>query len=253
MGFHHLDHYAATPSPVTRTTPAARVVGALGLALAASLLPPGAWAAMAAVLTISVAVAFAARIPPGVLLARVSVPLGFLVLASAGVLFMAPGAEVARLGPLSVTDRGIVLFASALARGASAVVAGVVLVSTTPFPELVTALKELHLPRVVTSSLALAYRFLQVLGEDVARIRRAARVRNGGRGRVAGRHLAVGMAAAAFARSYDRSERVFRAMRVRGYKDSLPTLAYRRLDRASVLRVGSLLAVAAALVVATRA
>jgi len=252
LGFHHLDHYAATASPVTRTTPAARVVGAVGLALTASLVPPGAWTAMAAVLGLSLAVALAARIPPRVLLARASVPLGFLVLASAGVLFMAPGVNVAALGPLSVTDRGVVLFASAAGRGAAAVVAGVVLVSTTPFPELVTALKELRLPRAVTSSLALAYRFLVVLGEDVTRIRRAAQVRNGGRGHVGGRRLAVGMAAAAFARSYDRSERVFRAMRVRGYRDSMPTLAYRPLDRASVARVGWLLAVGATLVVVAR-
>ena len=252
MGFHHLDHYAGTASAVTGTTPAARVVGAVGLALCASLVPPGAWTAMAAILALSLGVAFAARIPPGVLLARASVPLGLLVLASVGVLVMAPGSPVAGLGPLRVSDRGVVLFASALGRGASAVVAGVVLVSTTPFPELVTALGELRLPRAVTSSLALAYRFLVVLGEDVTRIRRAAQVRNGGRGRVARRHLAAGMAAAAFARSYDRSERVFRAMRVRGYGDAMPTLAYRRMDRASALRVGWLLAVGAALVVVAR-
>jgi cobalt/nickel transport system permease protein len=252
LGFHHLDHYAGTPSPVTRTAPAARVIGAVGLALCASLVPPGAWGVMAAVLVLSLGVAVAARIPPGVLLARASVPLGLLVLASAGILVMAPGAEVARLGPLGVTDRGLVLFASAVGRGASAVVCGVVLVSTTSLPELVTALGELRLPRVVTSSLALAYRFLVVLGEDVARIRRAAQVRNGGRGRVARRQLAVGMAAAAFARSYDRSERVFRAMRVRGYRDALPTLGYRAMDRASALRVGWLLGVGAALVVAAR-
>jgi cobalt/nickel transport system permease protein len=253
LGFHHLDHYAGTASPVTRTSPAARVVGAVGLALCASLVPPGAWTAMAAILALSLGVALAARIPPGVLLARASVPLGFLVLASVGILFMAPGSRVAGLGPLSVTDRGVVLFASALGRGASAVIAGVVLVSTTPFPELVTALRELRLPPAVTSSLALAYRFLMVLSEDVQRIRRAAQVRNGGRGRVARRHLAVGMAAAAFARSYDRSERVFRAMRVRGYRDSMPTLSYRHLDRASALRVGWLLVVGAALVVVARA
>lgn len=252
MGFHHLDHYAGTPSPVTRTTPAARVVGVLGIALCASLVPPGAWASMGALLALSLGVASAARIPVRVLLARASVPLLFLVLASAGVLVMAPGTAVAVAGPFRVTDRGLTLFASALGRGASAVVAGVVLVSTTPFPELVTALRELRLPRAVTSSLALAYRFLVVLGEDVSRMRRAAEVRNGGRGRVGRRDLAVGMAAAAFARSYDRSERVFRAMRVRGYRDSMPTLAYRRVDRASALRVAVLLAVGAALVAAAR-
>jgi len=253
VGFHHLDHYAATASPVTRTAPAARVLGAVGLALAASLLPPGAWAPMAATLALSFALAVAARIPPGVLLLRASIPLAFLVLASVGILFMAPGSEVAALGPLRVTGHGVVLFASAIARGAAAVIAGVVLVSTTPFPELVAALRELRLPRPVTSSLALAYRFLVVLAEEVGRVRRAAEVRNGGRGRVAARRLAVGMAAAAFARSYDRSERVFRAMRVRGYRDTIPGLTYRAVDAASALRVGTLLAVAAALVVAGRA
>lgn len=252
MGFHHLDHYAAVASPITRTAPAARVVGAVGLALSASLVPLGAWGAMAAVLGLSLGVAHVARIPPGVLLARAAVPLAFLGLASAGVLFMAPGSVVAALGPLKVTDEGVVLFASALGRGAAAVVSGVVLVSTTPFPELVAALRELRLPRVVTSSLALAYRFLVVLGEEVARVRRAAQVRNGGRGSVAVRRLAVGMAAAAFARSYDRSERVFRAMRVRGYRDSVPSLTYRGLDPGSAVRVGGLLTVAAALVVAAR-
>ena len=252
MGFHHLDHYAATASPVTRTAPAARVLGAVGLALAASLLPPGAWMSMAAALALSFALAVAARIPPGVVLLRASIPLAFLALASVGVLFMAPGSEVAALGPLRVTDHGVVLFASALARGAAAVLVGVVLVSTTPFPELVAALRELRLPRPVTSSLALAYRFLVVLAEEVGRVRRAAEVRNGGRGRVAVRRLAVGMAAAAFARSYDRSERVFRAMRVRGYRDSISGLTYRAVDAASALRVGALLTVAAALVVAAK-
>lgn len=222
------------------------------MALSASLIPPGAWGAMAAVLGLAVGVALAARIPPGVLLARASVPLGLLALASAGLLFMAPGSVVAGFGPLRVTDRGVVLFASALGRGAAAVVSGMVLVSTTPFPELVGALRDLRLPRAVTSSLALAYRFLVLLGEEVARIRRAAQVRNAGRGRVAARRLAVGMAAAAFARSYDRSERVFRAMRVRGYRDSVPSLTYRGMDAASALRVCGLLTVAAALVVAAR-
>jgi cobalt/nickel transport system permease protein len=168
------------------------------------------------------------------------------------VLFMAPGSDLATLGPLRVTDHGVVLFASALARGAAAVLAGVALVSTTPFPELIAALRDLKLPSTVTSSLALAYRFLVVLGEEIARVRRAAHVRNGGRGTVGARRLAVGMAAAAFSRSYDRSERVFRAMRVRGYKDSVPGLTYGGVDAASALRVGALLAVAAALVTVAR-
>ncbi len=194
------------------------------LALGAALLPLGAWPQLTALGAVIVLLAAMARIGPGPFLARLVPPLGFVLLVSVALLFLAPGETVARLGPLRITDLGLLRFGSAIGRGAVGLGAAVLLVSTTPFPELVRALQELRLPAAVTTSLGLAYRYLYILTDEIERLRRAARSRNAGSGSTARRRLVLGMTSAALQRSFQRSERVHQAMLSRGYTGRMPTL-----------------------------
>lgn len=248
MGFHHLDHYADVHGPLARVAPAGRVLATVLVALAAALLPLGAWPAMVGLLALVLALGRYAGVPLATLLRRAAPPLGFLLLASLGVLVLAPGETVARIGPLGVTDAGVLRFGSAVLRGGAAILAGVVLISTTRFPELVEALRELRLPLVVTAALGLAYRFLYLLTDEVAQLQRAAASRNARGGAVARRELMLGITASAIGRSFARSERVHRAMLARGYHGALPTLRPQPLDAHSVAVLAGL-ALALSLVV----
>ncbi|MGK7312002.1 MAG: cobalt ECF transporter T component CbiQ [Candidatus Longimicrobiales bacterium M2_2A_002] len=245
MSFHHLDQYAHIDSPVSRRSPTVRVLGTVVIALGAALLPLGAWAQMAALGALVLGLAAAARIPPGGFVVRLAPPLGFVLLVSVAVLFLAPGEALVRLGPLTVTDAGALRFGSVLGRAAVALGAAVVLVSTTPFDELVRALRTLRLPEAVTTSLGLAYRFLYILNDEVDRMRRAARSRNASEGAAPRRRLLTGIAGAALRRSFDRSERLHRAMLARGFTGELPTLARPTGDGHPVLEVLLLVAVVA--------
>lgn len=224
MSFHHLDQYAHIDSPVSRRSPTVRVVGTVIIALGAALLPLGAWPQMGALGALVIILAAAARISPGGFVARLAPPLAFVFLVSVAVLVLAPGEPLARLGPLTLTDAGALRFGSVLGRATVALGAAVILVATTPFDELVRALRALRLPEAVTTSLGLAYRFLYILNDEVDRMRRAARSRNAAEGAASRRRLLVGIAGAALRRSFDRSERLHRAMLARGFTGEMPAL-----------------------------
>lgn len=230
MGFHHLDQYAADAGGLAHVAPAARVLGTFLIALAAALLPLGAWSAMLALLLLVLLLGVYAHVPLATLCLRAAAPLTFLALASLAVLVLAPGRVLWQFGFLGVTDAGVVRFVSALLRGGAAIMAGVLLISTTRFPELVQALRELRLPAVVTAALGLAYRFIYLLTDEVAQLQRAAASRNARAGVTARRTLLLGITASAFSRSFARSERVHGAMLARGYTGALPSLEPHPLD-----------------------
>lgn len=224
MSFRHLDRFARTGSTIARRPATVRVLGTVIIALGAAVLPLGAWPQMAALGLLVIALAAGARIPVTTFAARLGPPFAFVLLVTCAVLVLAPGEPVARIGPVSVTDAGLLRFASVLGRAAVALGAAVILVSTTPFDDLVRALRDLRVPATVTMALGLAYRFLYILNDEVERLRRAARSRNAAAGATSRRRLMVGITSAALSRSFDRSERLHRAMLARGFTGRMPAL-----------------------------
>lgn len=224
MSFHHLDQYASVPSPVTASPPVARLLATVTVAVGAATLPGGAWGALGVLLVPVLALAALARLPPHRLLARMAGPVGFVVLASLGLLVLVPGEPAARLGPMVVTREGVDRFGFVLGRAVVALGAAVVLVSTTSFPDLLHALRALRLPQVVTSGLGLAYRLLYVFVDEIERLQRAARSRNARGGSAGWRRVLVGATAAVLGRAFARAERTHLAMVARGYEGDLPSL-----------------------------
>lgn len=249
MSFHHLDQYAAVDSVITRLSPEVRLIGTVLVALAAALLPLGAWSQMAILAGVVAGLAAMARLRPADFFRRVAPPFAFVLLVSLAILFLAPGETVARAGPLRVTDAGLLRFGSAAGRAAVALGAAVILVSTTRFTELIEALRSLRAPAVVTSSLGLGYRFLYTLTDEVERLRRAARSRNAANGSASRRRLLIGITAAALHRSFDRSERVYQAMLGRGYTGRMPALRTPPPAGRAGLELGALGALLAGVVV----
>jgi cobalt/nickel transport system permease protein len=234
MSFHHLDQFATTPSPVTRVPPVGRLLGTVVFALGAATLPPGAWPELAALALLAVVLLAIARVPLGTALARLAWPLGVVLIASVALLVTVPGEPVARIGFLSVSGVGLERFATIIGRAAVALVPAVLLVSTTTFPELLHALRQLRLPRAIATAIGLGYRLLYLTLDEIERIQRAARSRNAGRGAAPRRRLLVGALGATLGRSFARGERTHRAMLARGFTGDLPLLAETAWTRTAI-------------------
>jgi cobalt/nickel transport system permease protein len=150
---------------------------------------------------------------------------GFNVVADPARVPLAPGLEL-RAGWLSFTA---ILLKYALASGAV-----LVLMATTSFPRLLQALNRLHVPRPFTLLLQFLYRYLFVLVEESRALRRAHALR-APRRRLPDLHTAPILLGHLFLRTWERAERVYRSMCLRGYDGIVPVAAPTRLGGRDLL------------------
>ncbi|MCU0306960.1 MAG: cobalt ECF transporter T component CbiQ [Thermoleophilia bacterium] len=234
LGVHALDHAGTAGRPgsvVHRLDPRAKVVGLLGITLAAAVAPRGAWVVPAACLVALAGVAWWARVPATVVWRRARVVLPLVLLAAAVVPFVGGGPSVA-VGPVHLSVEGLRTFGAVAAAATVGTLSAVLLTATTAFPDVLRALERLRVPRAFTLTCAFMYRYLFVLGEEVGRMRAALAAR-GFRPRTALGAAAVGrLATALFLRGHARGERVYLAMCARGFCGVMPAGAPGRLGRA---------------------
>ncbi len=110
------------------------------------------------------------------------------------------------------------IFLSALIKSNLCVFAMLLLTWTTPFHDLLGALRRFRVPGVMITTLALMVRYLPVLADESARMQRARASRTfSHQRRLAWGNLA-GIIAQLFIRSTERAERIYLAMCARGWK-----------------------------------
>jgi len=100
--------------------------------------------------------------------------------------------------------------------------APLLLIATTPMPEMIAGLEWLHVPRFLLQVMQFLYRYLIVLVEEANAMRQAGSARGGSLGTLRFRQAAAA-AGVLFARSYARAEAIHRAMLSRGFEGRLPT------------------------------
>ncbi|CCQ32318.1 Cobalt transport protein [Halorhabdus tiamatea SARL4B] len=167
----------------------------------------------AAVLAVTIVLAALSRVSLAVHGLRTAVPtaIALLIVAPQAVLISGP----TLLGPVSVPG-GTYVATFALRVGASVSLLGLLL-STTRFTSLLSALRSLRAPRTAVTLLSITYRYLLVVFEELSRLvlaRRSRRVRRATLGeswREAGSLLGTFLL-----RALDRGERVGRSARSRG-------------------------------------
>lgn len=115
----------------------------------------------------------------------------------------------------------------------------VLLTNTTPFPELLRALRRLGCPRILVLNLGFLYRYLFVLTEEVLRMRQARDSRRTGRAPIVSElRLLAAMLGTLMLRSFERAERMYQAMLARGFAGEFPVLAPRRFSIRDVIFLG---------------
>ncbi len=236
MHANFLDPYRPRASLVHALDPRVKFLLAVGFILAAALTAPGAWAVYILLAALALAVMVLSELGVGYVLKRSALALPF-VLAALPVMFTLDGAALwhLRLGPLTLTlsDAGLERFISIALKSWLSVQIAIMLAGTTPFPELLLAMRSLRIPRLLVAIIGLMWRYLFVLVDEALRLLRAREARSGalaepGRrvgGTVAWRaRVTGGMAGNLFLRSFDRADRIYAAMAARGYDGEVRTM-----------------------------
>jgi len=194
-----LDRYSRNTSPVHGLPAGLKAGAAMAMVILSVAFP--AWWALAPLYAVLFAVLMVSRLPVGFVLRRV--------------LLFEP-AIVALAATNLVRPDGLTLFLAILARGTFAIGTMVVLANTTPFASLLDLLRRLRCPPTLVTILALLYRYLFILIDEAERIQRARQARTFDRRR---RWSVPGtVVGELFVRSTERAERVYLAMRARGWQ-----------------------------------
>ncbi len=160
------DRWTRAPGFLQQVDPRLKIVSFAAIILACSITPSV--ALLGALLVLATGFALASRIPAAAFTRRVwlFIPV-FTAVIAVPALFLTPGSRLASIGPLVVTAEGARAALTLVLRVAASVSFVVLLVLTTPWNELLAALRSLRLPGIVVSLLALCYRYLLLLVRTV--------------------------------------------------------------------------------------
>ena len=157
-----------------------------------------------------------------------------LVLFMAGFISLfSRGAAMVQLGPLSVSEAGAQAAAAMFIRVAAIMTIVFITVRTTPLNEVRPALRGMGVPGTLADMGMLTGRYIMATGEDHQRMVIARKLR-GYEGRPYPKRFIQVMAPAAatlLIRGFSRSERVFAAMKCRGYGEPLSIRGSSKPDR----------------------
>lgn len=198
-----LQYHHQPDTPLHRLSPTAKLGTLLILVVATAMLPRNAWAAFAAIGTLLFSVALLGRIPVTYILRRLILMEPF-VLGIALLSLWSPG--------------GLSTFLGIMTKSTLCLLAVILFAGTTSFTDLLVVLRRAHVPGLFVTTLALMHRYLFVLLDESARMRRARQSRQFTRRRAhVWRSLAT-VAGQLFIRSTERAERIYAAMCARGWE-----------------------------------
>jgi cobalt/nickel transport system permease protein len=216
-----------------------KLILTLAFVLTVSLAPFGAWPVYVLLLALALSASVASELGPTFVLRRALLALPF-VLAAFPLLVTVRGAPLLTIPlgrwALSVTRPGLERFLSIACKSWLSVQIAILMTATTPLPDLLVAMRALHLPRLLVAILSLMWRYLAVLIDEALRMMRAREARSGslhgkgGGGLLWRAQVTGGMAGTLFLRGYERSERIYNAMLARGYDGSIRSFPLKPLS-----------------------
>ena len=218
-----IDRYASLDSPMHRFDPRAKLIAFLFLIFSVVLIPDLKIAFIG--LFFAVFMLILSRIPLAFVLSYMKWVALFVLSFFVILAFTFPGEEIATFYFLSITAEGLYTGSLITIRAFSAVILIFPMIGTMRFDTTIKALDRLKVPNSLVQMLMFTYRYIFVFIDEFQRIWTAMESR-GFKLRTTLYALrtigkALGML---FVRSYERAERVYRAMRSRGYTGNPKTL-----------------------------
>lgn len=236
MHIHFLDPYRPRNSLIHQWDARLKLVLAVAFILTSTLVPSGAWPIYLLLLALILSVELLSELGVSYVLKRSALAIPF-VLAALPLIITIPGQTLYTLplGPwvIHASYPGLTRFLSITLKSWISVQAAIVLASSTSFPELLVAMRALHVPRLMVSIFGLMWRYMFVLADEASRLMRARLARSGESakpnfrpgGNLSWRAKVTGnMAGSLFLRAFERSDRIYMAMVSRGYDGEARTL-----------------------------
>lgn len=245
MHIHFLDPFKEIHSPIHELDSRVKLVLALAFILTTALIPHGVWPVYILLLAIIFSIIILSGLGFSYVLKRSFLALPF-VLAALPVIFTIKGEPLVRfmLGnwPLTVTLPGVERLISITLKSWISVQTAIVLASSTRFPDLLMAMRAIHIPRLLVAIFGLMWRYLFVLVDEALRLMRARLARSGDSGQAGEKtggslawraQVTGGMAGSLFLRAIERSDRIYNAMLSRCYDGDVRTLPLPRFGLAN--------------------
>jgi cobalt/nickel transport system permease protein len=201
-GVHRLRSYQHVDSPLHRARASLKVSLTLAIVIAIAWVPVDRAGWVAAVLAGVVLLTRMARVPLSTFAGRIAIAEPFILGVAVLALFQ---------------GRGLTVFLAIALKSTTCVAAVQLLTHTTSFPDILDVLHRARLPALLVHTLALLHRYLFVLVDEMHRMRRARAARTWQSRRWGTWSALSSVIAAAFVRSAARAERVYAAMRARGW------------------------------------
>ncbi|MCL5995651.1 MAG: cobalt ECF transporter T component CbiQ [Chloroflexi bacterium] len=255
MHIHFADPYRAGTSVLHELDARVKFVLVIAFILTTALTPVGAWPVYVLLLSLVLSATLLSDLGIGHVLKRASLALPF-VLAALPLLFTVEGRPLLVIPiaawTLTFTAEGLARFASIALKSWLSVQAAIILVESTPFTQLLIAMRAVKVPRLLVAIFSLMWRYLFVLADEVLRLLRARASRSGHSGEPGKRpggtlvwraQVTGGMAGNLFLRSFERGDRIYVAMLARGYDGEVRSFAVPPLTVAHWIVLGAGLAV----------
>ena len=212
-----LDEYAHLDSPLHRWEPRCRLIGLMALIFGFSfvrdlrLLP--------AMIAVSFALYAVSRLPASFLVMRLRFPGFFLLMMAVLLPFLSGQTVLLRIGPLALRQEGCLELLLIGVRFVCILTAGLILFGSAPFLTTIKAMRALGLPPILADMTLFSYRYIYEIGDDLETMETAMRLRGFRGGAVSASLLGTlaALAGSILVRSYEQSERVYKAMSLRGY------------------------------------
>ncbi|MEN6409065.1 MAG: cobalt ECF transporter T component CbiQ [Anaerolineaceae bacterium] len=227
-----------------------KLIFTLAFILFLNMTPSGAWAAFILFAVAEICAILHSRLSVKVVLRRALLAAPFM-LAAVPLIFTGPEPHrsISLFSTISVpySPAGFVRFLSIAIKSWMSVQAAILLTSTTPFTDLLVAMRALKMPKIFVAIIGLMWRYLFVIGDEVTRMLHARASRSAslpGNGRAGGKviwraKVTGGMAGSLFLRSLERSDRVYAAMLARGYNGEPPAVEIQPISTRQWLVLGA--------------
>lgn len=236
--------YVHEHSTIHGLAPEAKIVAAFGMILCIAVTPrEDVWAFGLYAIGV-VTLSLWARVPVPFLLRRLVAIAPFVVFALF-IPFIASGHPIEILG-VQVSEEGLWGAWNILAKATLGASVSILLTATTEITDIIRGLGVLRVPAVFTSIATFMIRYLELIADELGRMRVAMTARAYDPRWLAQARPIANSAGALFVRSYERGERVHAAMVSRGFEGEMPHLGHARAGRMEWLGVSVVVALFAA-------
>lgn len=226
----HLEEFAEGHSIWHRMDPRIKILGLFSFAVVAAL--SNRISVQVFALLTAIVVLMSAGLNERKVASRMSVVNGFVLFLWLFLPFTTGGEPIAQLGWLVLTREGIVLSLSITMKANAIAAATIALLGTSTVFDLVHAMIHLRIPSLLVQLFFFCYRYISVIHLEYTRLRTGMKVRCfTPRSNIHTYRSLAYLMGMLFVRSYDRSERIYQAMVLRGFSGTFWTLDHFHMHR----------------------